>query len=245
MFFGVNCTYCQITFTSMHVEQKKFDLADGWVDVSSARLGDSAQLVLVFGERTLLENDEHLVPLREQYPKAYIVGCSTSGEVLDTEVCDDTIIATALHFEHTSLQVSKTKVDAIEDSFDAGVRVGEGLEKKDLKHVILLSEGLHVNGTELIRGITSALPDEVVVTGGLSGDKDRFEKTVVCSDGVCKPDDIVAVGFYGDRLRIGYGSMGGWDPFGPVRRVTRSVNNILYELDGKPALDLYKTYLGD
>jgi hypothetical protein len=39
--------------------------------------------------------------------------------------------------------------------------------------------------------------------------------------------------------------MGGWDPFGPDRLVTRSSGNVLYELDGRSALDLYKRYLGD
>ena len=56
---------------------------------------------------------------------------------------------------------------------------------------------------------------------------------------------ICALGLYGDRLRIGHGCDGGWHDFGPERRITRAEGNVLYELDGKPALDLYKTYLGD
>ena len=46
------------------------------------------------------------------------------------------------------------------------------------------------------------------------------------------------------RRCLGHGSRGGWDFFGPERRVTRSEGNVLYELDGTPALDLYKKYLG-
>ena len=56
---------------------------------------------------------------------------------------------------------------------------------------------------------------------------------------------IVALGLYGDRLRVGYGSLGGWDSFGPERLITRSRGNVLYELDGTSALQLYKTYLGE
>ncbi len=52
---------------------------------------------------------------------------------------------------------------------------------------------------------------------------------------------LAAIGFYGDHLRVGYGSMGGWEPFGPVREITRAEGNVLYELDGRSALDLYKT----
>ena len=109
----------------------------------------------------------------------------------------------------------------------------------------MLSDGLNVNGTELARGLQEELGPTVSVTGGLSGDADRFERTVVIS---CKghgPNRVVALGLYGDAIRVGHGSLGGWDPFGPSRLVTKSSGNVLYELDGKPALDLYKRYLGE
>jgi len=83
------------------------------------------------------------------------------------------------------------------------------------------------------------------VTGGLSADGARFERTLVCLDGEPLEGQVVAIGFYGERLRVGCASMGGWDTFGPERIVTRSSGNVLYELDGAPALDLYRKYLGD
>ena len=64
-------------------------------------------------------------------------------------------------------------------------------------------------------------------------------------DDRCEPGHVVAAGLYGERLQVVCGSMGGWDPFGPERRITLSKGNILYELDGQPALDLYRTYLGE
>jgi len=79
----------------------------------------------------------------------------------------------------------------------------------------------------------------------LTGDGPRFERTYVCLDGPSEAHNVVAVGFYGAELRVGIGSMGGWDPFGPERRVTRSEGNVLYELDGQPALALYEKYLGE
>ncbi|NNN05175.1 MAG: hypothetical protein HKL90_04670, partial [Elusimicrobia bacterium] len=54
-----------------------------------------------------------------------------------------------------------------------------------------------------------------------------------------------AVGLYGAQLKVGFSSRGGWDPFGPERLITRSRGNVLYELDGQSALELYKKYLGD
>jgi hypothetical protein len=114
-----------------------------------------------------------------------------------------------------------------------------------LVHVFVLSDGLHVNGSELVAGLVSHLPPQVAVTGGLSGDGARFGETLVLADRAPCENVVAALGFYGDRLHVGYGSLGGWDAFGPERLITRSAGNVLYELDGTSALGLYKTYLGD
>lgn len=84
-----------------------------------------------------------------------------------------------------------------------------------------------------------------MITGGLAGDGSHFKKTWVISHGKIEINCIVAVGFYGDNINISHASKGGWDIFGPERRITKSINNVLYELDDKPALALYKDYLGE
>jgi hypothetical protein len=103
---------------------------------------------------------------------------------------------------------------------------------------------LHVNGSDLARGLAGGVSEGVSITGGLSGDGTNFAETWVVADGGAGPQRVAAVGLYGNDLRIGYGSMGGWQPFGPLRTITRAEGNILYELDGRSALDLYKSYLG-
>jgi hypothetical protein len=85
----------------------------------------------------------------------------------------------------------------------------------------------------------------LLITGGLCGDAARFEKTVAAYNENPKPGEIVAIGFYGDTFEASFAIHGGWTPFGPERIVTKSEGNILHELDGKPALDLYKSYLGE
>ena len=69
--------------------------------------------------------------------------------------------------------------------------------------------------------------------------------TLVCTQEPPRQRLIAAVGFYGDRLKVGCGSLGGWDPFGPERIITKSSGNVLYELDGQSALSLYKKFLGE
>ena len=121
----------------------------------------------------------------------------------------------------------------------------DSLDSEGLKHIFIISEGININGDELVNGMRSKLPKDVNVTGGLSGDADRFEKTLVISNDQILSDIVAAIGFYGENLKIGYGSLGGWDSFGPERLITKSDANTLYELDGKSALELYKNYLGE
>jgi hypothetical protein len=113
-----------------------------------------------------------------------------------------------------------------------------------LRHILVFSDGISVNGDDLVKGINQDLPPGVLVTGGLAADAGRFSKTLVGANAEPQPNRIVAIGFYGDKLRITHGSHGGWDLFGPVRVVTKAVENVLYELDGENALEIYKRYLG-
>jgi hypothetical protein len=130
-------------------------------------------------------------------------------------------------------------------SADAGEKLAKSLPSDELVHVFVISDGLKVNGSELVKGLTKILPPHVAVTGGMSGDGARFQQTLVCGEDGFEEGVICAIGFYGSRLKVGYGSMGGWDSFGPERRVTKSRGNVLFELDGQSALALYKKYLGE
>lgn len=229
----------------MKTEQKHWTAEGGWQDLKNESLGDLADLVLVFGSRALLKDASKYDEIRGFYPSANIVLGSTSGEIVEDLVYDDSLAVTALSFEKTELKVVSMNIDQAKDSFDAGVQVAKKLKGEKLCHVLLLSDGLHVNGSEIVKGINSTLNQDVPCTGGLAGDAANFEKTLVGLNAAPSENQIVAVGFYGDSLEVGYGSVGGWDNFGAERLVTRSEGNVLYELDGQSALDLYKMYLGD
>ena len=126
-----------------------------------------------------------------------------------------------------------------------GEAIGRALAADDLAGIFVLSDGLNVNGSELVAGITGVVGPKIPLTGGLAGDGAMFEETLVGADCAPQSGQVAAIGFYGPAIRIGHGSAGGWDEFGPRRRITRSTGNVLYELDGEPALDLYERYLGE
>jgi hypothetical protein len=200
--------------------------------------------VLAFGANRCIRDAGMWYELRARWPNARIVGCSTAGEIAETHVRDDSLVATALSFERSRVMLATVVVPGIEHSAAAGRELAAQLDHAGLRHVLVLSEGLHVNGGELVRSLTEALPQAVAVTGGLAGDGSRFQQTAVALDERPHGDRVVAIGFYGAGLRVGFGSLGGWDAFGPERVVTRSRGSVLYELDGQPALALYKLYLG-
>jgi hypothetical protein len=229
----------------MHVEKKRWSLAQGWTPEPLGQLADSAQLVLAFGSTAVLRNPERIAEIVAAYPTADLMACSTSGNILGTEVSDATLVLAAIHFEDTPLHGARVRIDEVGSSFQAGEKLAAALPREELVHVFVLSDGLRVNGSDLVRGLTSGLPQDVTVTGGLSGDGDQFRETLVAWNGPAESGNIAALGFYGKRLRVGYASLGGWDPFGPERLITRSKGNVLFELDGQSALDLYKKYLGE
>ena len=230
----------------MKTEQLKWTKNNGWKNFSGTGLTATPQMVLIFGSTSVLKQTEILADLKKKYPDSYFIGCSTSGEIAGTEVNDDTVIATAVLFEHSKVISHSANIQNADDSYNAGNKLIKEFEPTGLRHVFVLSDGLNVNGSELVRGMRDALPEGVSVTGGLAGDGTAFSETLVINNNSSPQSKIIsAIGLYGDKLQIGYGSFGGWDSFGIDRIVTKSKNNVLFELDGKPALELYKSFLGD
>jgi len=229
----------------MQIEQTRWTPLDYWSEGSPGKELRDAQLVFAFGGRSALSNDSLIGDVRSAYPEAYVFGCSTAGEIYDTEVTDDGLVVTAVRLESTGIQHAEVLVSDTETSHEAGERLAQALPHDGLVHVFVLSDGLHVNGSELVAGLAQHLPQDVSITGGLSGDGDRFEQTFVVLNGSPKAGAVGILGFYGTALTVGYASLGGWDAFGPERLITKSEGNVLFELDGKSALQLYRAYLGE
>ena len=203
-------------------------------------------LVLVFGNRFLLEDEAVIEDIRKEFPYEDIVFGSTSGEILCCNVYDNSISVTAIEFEKSSFVVERENI--LNYDKNAGT-LGEALynkiPKENLKHLFVVSEGSFVNGSSLIKGLENNIDYSTSITGGMCGDDARFEKNLASYKENPKVGEVILIGFYGETLEITYSSFGGWIPFGPERIITKSEANILYEIDGQPALDLYKNYLGE
>jgi hypothetical protein len=215
-----------------------------WSD-KLGKLDSENTLVLVFAAPEFIDYPEPIKELRQYYPRSKIIGCSSAGEIAGPLISDGTISVAVVEFEKTPIQVIAIPDTSADNSYQCGVEIAKKLDKPDLSGIFVLSEGLHINGSELVKGLNTIDKENVVITGGLAGDGSRFKQSWTIFAGDIVNDCVVAVGFYGNAIHIGHGSRGGWNIFGPERLITRSKNNILYELDGKPALPLYKEYLGE
>lgn len=214
----------------------------GWQPDTLA--GEAPDLVLYFGSRQSLAESAPFDALKALCPNAHIMCCSTGGQIHNNEIVDDKISGVALKFDATRLKAVSQKVTDATDSRRCGKAIGKALAASDLAGAFVLSDGLHVNGSDLVAGIASEV-GAVPITGGLAGDGSQFLETLVGSDHRPESHVVGAIGFYGSAIKIGHGSAGGWDVFGPKRRITRAMGNVLLELDNQPALALYERYLGE
>jgi hypothetical protein len=202
-------------------------------------------LVLILGNRFLLEDEMNYKELRKRFPDGHLVFGSSCGELVGSSVNHEHITVTAIELERTTFEVKTFNIkESKGDSEIAGREVVKKLNPKGLKHIFVISEGSFVNGSALTKGMQEALP-KVLITGGLCGDDARFEKTLASYNEIPKEGEIIIIGFYGATFEASFSIYSGWTPFGPERLVTKAESNILYEIDGKSALDLYKKYLGD
>lgn len=229
----------------MDVTTFSYAPTDGWSVARFPDLDSPRTLVVVFGGSSFLDDPTPVRELAQAYPRSHLIGCSTAGEIHGAALADNGLSVAVARFATTTLKLAHARVSAPTASFAAGQAVARQLARPDLRGVFVLSDGLHVNGSELTRGLGDVLGTAVTVTGGLAGDGDRFSRTWVLDGGEPCSGLVAAAGLYGQDIHIGHGSRGGWDIFGPERLVTRSEANVLYELDGRPALELYKEYLGD
>ena len=202
-----------------------------------------ANWVLVFGSVKRFNDRNFGKLLKKRYPQAKIIGCTTSGEITDGGVYDDSVHITAMKWERSTLKFVVKPVNSMAQSHDLGTQIANELEQDDLQGVFVLSDGLNVNGSELVAGMQDVLP-QIPITGGLAGDDASFTKTLLLNNDKIHDRIVIAVGIYGNSAVVTSGALGGWQAYGPPRKITNSNKNVVYELDHKPALPLYKMYIG-
>jgi len=229
----------------MKTEKFHYSRESGW-DNFPDHSWDSDQTLLMIHFSTFFEDfAKPLNQLRAAFPKSCWIGCSTSGHFLDDAIDDDGVVVVVAKFETTRLRQASARFSEGADIRAIGQSLAQDLWREDLRGLMVMAEGLLLNGSELIEGLAVVIPAKVPVFGGLAGDGGRFQNTLVISGKVPTAKTVTAVGFYGEDFTIRVATSGGWDWIGPDRLITGAEGNKLLTLDNRPALSLYKQYLGD
>jgi hypothetical protein len=202
-------------------------------------------IIIAFLDPQIARDGKAWTALRAAWPNSVVVGCSTGGEIASGRAFVGRGFAAALSFDAVTPVLASGMITGPDESRAVGRDLAQQLASPDLCGIYVLSDGARVNGSELVAGFREVLGADVPLNGGLAGDGDRFGETLVGCGADLVPGQVVAVGFHGTGLTMRSASFGGWEVFGPKRKITRASGNVLHELDDKSALELYKRYLGE
>jgi hypothetical protein len=199
----------------------------GWSSPLPAGLDSARTLVAAFAPTAYAERDDFWASLAAAFPRSHVLSCSSVGAIAGEHVVDDTAVAVVVRFERVEVTSAAVPIQALEMSRRAGQKLGRALADGDPHTVIVVADGMHAQGSELVQGIAGALPAGTRIVGGMAGD-----------------GWVTAVALSGP-VEVGAAARGGWRAFGTARRVSRAEGNVVLELDGRPALAVYAEQLGD
>ncbi len=201
-------------------------------------------VVIAFANIEWANDPQLLKELKQHLPGIEIVGCSTAGEISNVGLFEKSMVLTAIRFESSSskVQIMNEKVSA--DQRQSGRNLGQKLKDKNLRGLFLFAPGVTVQGSALLHGVKEAVGPDALLLGGLAGDSGKFVKTAVFHNDQTYSDHIIGLGFYGENIDFSHSSKAGFRSFGGVRQITKANDHIVFEIDGQPALKVYKESLG-
>ena len=209
-------------------------------------LWDSPQtLVLIFCPPDFTAYDDAIKQLSENYPQAVFAGCSSAASIAQDTIHESALVVGIIQFKHTRLKMVSALQPQPSASWQAGQQLADQLAATDLRAVVVLTDGINTNGATLLQGLVDRLGNTIPIGGGLASGQGRLTSTWLLQDFAPTTHLACAIGFYGNKLMVASSVRDGWKLFGLKREITRAQTNRLYEIDHRPALEVYKQYLGD
>jgi len=227
------------------MQLKYFTYNGAWNKPLDNTMDSEKTLVIIFSTYSIGGLQTPLQELSAVYKSSIITGTSTSGNICMDEMMENSLVVTVMQFSSTKIKLVSTQIESMSHSYKVGQELANKLQAPELKNIFLLSNGLYTNGSQLTDGINSVIDEDVQTSGALAGDDAKFASTYVIVNENVYENGICVVGFYGENIRFKTSSKDGLDKYGIKRLVTRSHDNELFELDNKPALEIYKKYLGE
>jgi hypothetical protein len=228
-------------FSAVSTLKDAFDAGNEAALAAMAKLSMEPHLLLAFGAISY-DQQKLLDGIAAAAPGIPMVGCTTDGEISSQGLSINSVVVMALASD--TIRFHPVSVEQLsKDSFYAGTQIGKAFQGLECRYVQVFSDGLSGNADQIIQGIKAHMGNDVKIAGGTSGDGGDFKRTYQYFGNRVLTDSIVAVAFQG-QFGLGTGIGCGWFPVGIAKKVTRAVGNVVYELDGQPALQAYERFLG-
>ena len=187
--------------------------------------------------------------VREITGGAPLAGCSAEGTINgdDADESNFSVVVTAISSEE--LQWTNGIVPGLEDDPRAvGKQVAQDLLPNlsaDAIGLFVFPDGLTDHLEPFFGGLEENLPSDrfLPLWGGGAGNNVSVEEPTYqyCDDEVMSGG--VAYALLSGKAQAGWAISHGLVPIGSARTVTRSQGNVIYEIDGKPAIEVLKEYL--
>jgi len=181
--------------------------------------------------------------IKEIIPHIKIIGATTSGEIIDNSVMEYSTVLSFSIFKETKIETFYTH-----KSEDGSYKTAEDLisqfdRDKNAQVAISFIDGIDMNGEEYLSGFTTYDKD-LIVSGGMAGDNAKFTRTFICTEGKVLSSGAVVALLYNPNLIVTQHASFGWVKIGKKLTITKSKDNIVYEIDGIRAIDIFSKYLG-
>lgn len=192
------------------------------------------------------EHQQLLDAIDDAWPGIELIGCTTDGE-----------LSSSLGFRDDSISILLFASDTIDFasglgrglSVDTEVACQQAVEQarakteREPRLCITTPEGLTVSGQMTVEALRNALGQDVDLFGGLAADHRKYESTrQFCGRQVVS--DSVPILLLSGPLFYSFGVASGWKAIGDPGMITRSQGNVVYEIDGAPAVEFYRRFLG-
>jgi hypothetical protein len=184
----------------------------------------------------------------ELQPDTAWLGCTTAGQFTEEGFIESglAVLLIASHEADHVLRFSEHADDRSKtfDELCGGIRE-QAREARERGHGLLttvaLVDGLSGEGERLVERLHAELSPSGEIVGGAAGDDGKFERTLVGSALRTTSTGAALLHVFSSR-RWGVGVDHGLNPATEPMRVTRARGNVVYEIDGRPAFDVYREY---
>ncbi len=203
-------------------------------------------LVQVFNSLDTSDKINDLIArIKARVPHAKILGATAGAKIESGRLSYQPTLLTVSTFScsevPTGIVFSNTNL--FEDAADL-TRTLLNRSSMPTKAAIVFSEGLHVDGEILLRGISDEAPN-LIIAGGMASDDHKFKETFVFTEEGCTNSGFAIALLCGEDLTIYNHFNFNWVDLGRTFKVTKAKGNRVWELDHTPIIDIYKRYLGD